>query len=173
MSLEILTAAYPGNWKQHPVYTSYYFCEDGRAASVIKSKPKILVGTKCSQMGYRAIPVYADVRNKKIYIHRTVCELFNGPPSFGQQCRHLDGDNTNNAASNLKWGTPSENSADKIAHGTNGYGEKNSMSKLDWEKVKEIRMRVSNGETQRSMCKIFNVSPMTISRVVRKELWNE
>lgn len=171
MSLEILTAAFPGNWKQHPVYTFYYFCEDGRAASVIRSKPKILVGTKCSEMGYRAITVYANVRNKKIYIHRAVCELFNGTPPAGYQCRHLDGNHTNNAASNLKWGTPTENNADKIIHGTDNSGERNSRSKLNWEAVKEIRNRVANGESQRSMCKIFNVSPMTISRVVRKELW--
>lgn len=41
--------------------------------------------------------------------HRVFCELFNGPCPEGMHCMHLDSDKTNNAASNLKWGTPSEN----------------------------------------------------------------
>ena len=39
------------------------------------------------------------------------------------------------------------------------------------KQVEQIRNRVANGESQISMCSIFNVSPMTISRVVRKETW--
>jgi hypothetical protein len=171
MSIEILSSAFPGNWKQHPEFKLYFFCQDGRVASVIKGKPRLLIGTKCGQYGYRAIPVYANRRGQKIYTHRTICELFNGPPAPGQQCRHLDGDKTNNAASNLRWGSAKENSDDRQLHGTMGYGEANSMSKLTNEQVAEIRRRVDLGETQRSMCKIFNVSPMTISRVVRKETW--
>ena len=171
MSLEILTLAYPGNWKQHPEFTSYYFCEDGRCASVFKGKPRILAGTFCGQQEYRAIPVYKNRRGQKIYVHRTICELFNGAPSDGQMCRHLDGNKANNAASNLAWGSAKQNSEDMIAHGNAVTGEKNPMSKLTWLQVEEIRRRVETGETQRSVCKIFNVSPMTISRIVRKELW--
>lgn len=171
MSIEILSSAFPGNWKQHPEFHSYFFCQDGRVASVIKGKPRLIVGTRCGQYGYRAIPVYANRRGQKIYTHRTICELFNGPPEKGQQCRHLDGNKNNNAASNLKWGSPQENSNDRLLHGTSGAREKNSMSKLKNDQVAEIRKRVASGETQRSMCKIFNVSPMTISRVVRKETW--
>jgi hypothetical protein len=83
----------------------------------------------------------------------------------------LDGNRKNNDAQNLKWGTAFENNQDKIAHGTNGEGEKNSMARLTKQDVREIRTRVANGESQISMCSIFNVSPMTISRVVRKETW--
>jgi hypothetical protein len=164
MNTEILS----GNWKQHPKFQDYYFCDDGRAASKKNGKFRQLVGTKCGQMGYMAIAVLGS---KKIYIHRSVCELFNGLPMPGQQCRHLDGKRINNAASNLKWGTASENNEDKILHGTNGEGDKNPMAKLTKKDVKEIRNRVASGESQISMCSIFNVSPMTISRVVRKETW--
>lgn len=156
------------DWIQHPIYKDYYFSKNGNAASLKKGKFKILKGTACGKYKYKAICVKGK---KKIYIHRTVCELFNGPSVFGQECRHLDGNNQNNNASNLKWGTPSENSYDKIFHGTVGFGEKNPMAKLKKTEIDEIRIRVANGESQISMCKIFNVSPMTISRVVRKESW--
>jgi hypothetical protein len=164
MSENILAAT----WIQHPSYPDYYFSSSGDAASRKSGKFRLLKGTACGKSGYKAICVEGK---KKIYIHRAVCELFNGPQEDGQQCRHLDGSIKNNHASNLKWGSAKENNEDKILHGTNGEGEKNPMSKLKRDQVDEIRKRVPSGETQRSMCKIFNVSPMTISRVVRRELW--
>jgi hypothetical protein len=156
------------NWIQHPIYKDYYFSRCGKAASLKNGKFRILKGTTCGQYGYKAVCVEGK---KKIYIHRTVCELFNGASTPGLECRHLDGNNQNNDASNLKWGTPSENAYDKVSHGTAGFGEKNPMAKLTKNQVNEIRTRVANGESQISMCSIFNVSPMTISRAVRKESW--
>lgn len=171
MSIEILNKIYEGNWRQHPDFTSYYFSEDGRCASIFKDKPRLIIGTLCGQYGYRAIPVYKHRRGQKIYVHRTICELFNGKPLPGQQCRHIDGNGQNNAASNLAWGSAKQNSGDMFIHGTAMTGEKNPMSKLTKSKVEEIRERASSGETQRSIAKFFNVSPMTVSRIVRKELW--
>jgi hypothetical protein len=162
------TAILSSDWKQHPIYKDYYFSRFGIVASMKKGRFLVLKGTVCGQLGYQAICVYGK---KKIYVHRAVCELFNGPPLPGQQCRHLDGNRKNNDAQNLMWGTASENNQDKIAHGTNGEGEKNPMAKLTKEDVQEIRTRVANGESQISMCNIFNVSPMTISRAVRKVNW--
>lgn len=160
MNTEILS----GNWKQHPEFKDYHFCDDGRVASYKKGKFRFISGTKCGQIGYRAIPVQGS---KKIYVHRTICELFNGDPKEGEQCRHLDGNRYNNAASNLKWGTPAENANDKILHGTNGAGEKNSMAKLsasDVEKMRNIR------DTEKTpfykIAKQFNVSTMTAFRAV-------
>jgi hypothetical protein len=156
------------DWKQHPTYKDYYFSRFGIAASIKKGRFLVLKGTVCGQIGYQAICVSGKT---KVYVHRVVCELFNGPVLPGQQCRHLDGNPKNNDAKNLKWGTASENSQDKIAHGTNGEGEQNPMSKLSKSKVEQIRNMVANGNSQISMCSIFNVSAMTISRIVRKESW--
>ena len=47
------------------------------------------------------------------YVHRLVLEAFVGPCPEGMECRHLEGDTANNALSNLAWGTPQENAADK------------------------------------------------------------
>ncbi len=49
--------------------------------------------------------------------HQLVCEAFNGPRPEGLQCRHLDGDPSNNTPGNLRWGTAKENAADRKAHG--------------------------------------------------------
>ena len=49
-------------------------------------------------------------RRKNYKIHRLVCEAFHGPAPDGKPVViHLDEDGTNNAPSNLKWGTQKEN----------------------------------------------------------------
>lgn len=50
-------------------------------------------------------------------VHHIVLEAFVGPkPDPGMVCRHLDGNFENNRLENLKWGIPSENSADTRRH---------------------------------------------------------
>jgi hypothetical protein len=156
-------------WIQHPVYKDYYFSRYGFAASLKNGKFRILKGTTCGQYGYKAICV---VGKKKIYIHRTVCELFNGLSLPGQECRHLDGNNQNNDASNLQWGTASENARDKILHGTNGAGEKNSMAKLTRKQVEEMRrMKSTHLLTYKEIANKFDVSRITAWRAINKETW--
>ena len=64
--------------------------------------------------GYLSVGVHGAHR----YVHRLVAEAFCGTPKIDQEVRHLDGDKTNNAASNLRWGTRSENIRDQVNHGT-------------------------------------------------------
>ena len=105
------------------------------------------------------------------YIHRLVAELKTGAIPAGMDACHNDGDRFNNHESNIRWDSRAANHADKKAHGTCLSGDRNHMAKLRQSDVVAIRARVSAGETQRSLCKVFGVSPMTISRVVRKETW--
>jgi hypothetical protein len=44
---------------------------------------------------------------------------------------------------------------------------------LSPEQVQEIRQRYSQGETQGSLCRAFNVSIGTIGRIVRGETWKQ
>lgn len=165
MSNAILTS----DWVQHPIYQDYYFSNKGEVMSKKNNKFKLLKGTICGQQGYKAVCVSGK---KKIYIHRAVCELFNGTPLLEQQCRHLDGNNQNNSATNLSWGTPSENNKDKVKHGTNGVGEKNAMAKLTQKQVDEMRCIKNNTQlTYKEISNKFNISPMTAWRAINKESW--
>ena len=52
-------------------------------------------------------------------VHRLVCAAWRGlPPTTDLWVLHRDGDATNNRWTNLEWGTPLENSADRRRHGT-------------------------------------------------------
>lgn len=58
-------------------------------------------------------------RTMHLKVHRLVGSAFIGELPQGMVTRHLDGDKTNNAVTNLAYGTPAENSADVVAHGGN------------------------------------------------------
>lgn len=115
-------------------------------------------------------------RNGKRYgkrIHCLVLETFVGPCPPGKQSRHFpDPDPTNNNLSNLQWATQSRNCKDKVIHGTDNRGEKNSSAVLTERKVKKIRRLHKAGHTNlASLGRRFSVSRPTIARIVQKRIW--
>ena len=95
-------------------------------------------------------------------VHRLIAETWlESPPFSGAQVRHLDGDRENNRLDNLAWGTPEENRADQIIHGT-------SNMKLTKEDVYAIRR---SKKSQRELAVEYGVSKSTIGRVKRGETW--
>ena len=75
---------------------------------------------------------------------RLVCSAFHGAPHDGQQTRHLNGDNTDDRAANLAWGTPADNAADRIRHGTCLRGEDHGRARLTENDVRAIRLDCPN-----------------------------
>lgn len=70
--------------------------------------------------GYLEVKLgHADRRR----LHRLVLETFVGPANGMHAC-HGDGDEDNNALSNLRWDTPAENVCDIIRHGRNRNRQK-------------------------------------------------
>ena len=161
-------------WIKHPEFTDYEFSISGMVRVTKNGKEKPLVGTKCGA-GYRAIDFRSNNANKKReYIHRVVCFLFNGPPAANQQCRHLDGNILNNAASNLAWGTAAENANDKKLHGTLPFGEKNPMARLTRSDVEAMReTRITKNKPYHLIAKEYGVSTMTAYRAVTNQSWNQ
>lgn len=74
--------------------------------------------------GYLYLNLKDGPRRKTAPVHRLVAEAWHGPCPEDLQCRHLDGNKLNNNPSNLKWGTPSENIYDRVAHGTDRNARK-------------------------------------------------
>jgi hypothetical protein len=60
-------------------------------------------------------------RRRREYVHRLVLTAFRGPCPPGFECRHLDGNPSNNTVSNLTWGSQSENTLDRVRHGTHHW----------------------------------------------------
>jgi hypothetical protein len=68
--------------------------------------------------GYMHVGLSSNRIQRGHKVHRLVLEAFVGPCPEGMQCRHLDGNPSNNRLENLCWGTPIENWDDKVRHGT-------------------------------------------------------
>lgn len=74
-------------------------------------------------------------------VHTLVCAAFRGPkPGPDSEVRHLDGDASNNRATNLAWGSRADNRADQEAHGTF------SRAKLRPDQVSVIKASASSNK---------------------------
>lgn len=106
------------------------------------------------------------------YVHALVLTAFVSVRPPGLQACHNNGVRTDNRVENLRWDTVTGNTRDKLAHGTTRRGEQHHGHKLTERDVREIRGRVRSGASQRSLCAIYGVGAMTISRAVRGESWS-
>lgn len=103
--------------------------------------------------------------------HRVICLLAHGSAptprhEVAHSCRRKDCSNPRH----LRWATPKENNADKIAHRTDNKGEKHGISKLTENDVREIR-RLKENVSQAELARRFGVSASAIHRVIHGVLW--
>lgn len=112
-----------------------------------------------------------DKKRRNHMVHKLILEAFVGPRPEGMECRHLNGNGSDNRIANLRWGTPAENTLDKFRHGTVSRGCRNGWSKLNEEKVLEMRQRRKNGEQLKSLAAYFKVDVRTVTRVVGRRIW--
>jgi hypothetical protein len=125
------------------------------------------------KIGYLQISIKKDGMTKLHRIHRLVAEAFVENPENKSQVNHIDGNKLNNAAFNLEWTTPYENTNHAIdiglkpsLKGSNGIG-----SKLTGKQVIEIYKRANDGENQRLLGEEFGVNQRTISAIKHGISW--
>lgn len=77
--------------------------------------------TWINRRGYRCVGPFAQGRQVKRPVSWFVALAFHGAPAKGMDCRHLNGDKTNDRPENLAWGTRAENAQDCAYYGGFGY----------------------------------------------------
>jgi HNH endonuclease/NUMOD4 motif len=113
---EVRAAAEAVRWLPVAGYENLYAVSDlGHVQSL---KTGRLLKPQLDRKGYLIVGNSRDGRSVTRKVHRIVAEAFIGPCPEGQQVRHVDGVKVNVAASNLAYGTPSENMLDQVRHGT-------------------------------------------------------
>lgn len=137
-----------------------------------KNQLTIILKPTTQKTGYLSIRFYKQKTFKQFFIHRLVLQTFVGPCPPGMECRHLDGNPTNNRLCNLCWGTRSENQHDRKRHGTtwrgNQKGEKNPGSKLTNRDIIFIR---NSDLSEKQLAFRFNVQQSAINRIKNRKRW--
>jgi hypothetical protein len=108
----------------------------------------------------------------KVGVHRLVAYAFYGEPAaWRNYACHKDGDRKNNVPENIYWGTPAENSADSIRHGTKPRGERCGVSKYTDGKVKQIRALSVLGVPDCEIARLHNMPHPTVRDIRRRHTW--
>jgi hypothetical protein len=78
------------------------------ARGKVRQSPRILT-PKDNGHGYLGINLGPKGARVRHYMHRLVCESFNGPCPAGMECNHRNHDRKDNRAGNLYWASHSHN----------------------------------------------------------------
>ncbi|TXC63683.1 hypothetical protein FRZ32_08435 [Sphingosinicella ginsenosidimutans] len=112
-------------------------------------------------------------RGNLVFVHRLVLLAFVGPRPDGMECRHLDGNGSNNNLSNLIWGTRLENMGDRTRLGEHNAprGERNRRAVLTTEQAVEIKRLLRVGQRQSDIARRFGVHRNVVCKIASGHTW--
>jgi len=161
--------------KPIPKLHGYFATEEGAIISMRSGQPRAI--RQRLNDGYQVVTLSVcghgkAKRRHRFDVHRLVLLAYAGEPaSPGMQARHLNGVRADNRPSNLSWGTPQQNAADAIAHGTLGPGMRARHRRLSEHEVQRIVERRLAGEAVAVLASEFNVSKGYIPKLVSGARW--
>lgn len=170
-------------WKAIPGREGYYAASNkGRIKSVdrvivteegvYRRLASRIIRLRKNNKGYLICNLSQEGKWERVFVHALVASAFRGRCPTGHQVRHRDGIQANCWATNLRYGTPRQNEADKIRHGTVARGERCGTSKLKKRQIIEIRRQyAAGGVTQRELGDQYGVSGRAIGLAVNHESW--
>jgi len=115
--------------------------------------------------GYLGIQCKLAGQRLDLYVHRLVAEAFHGIDPDHREVNHIDGNKTNNHASNLEWVTHSQN------HQHAALKRLSAVVSLTPEQVRSIKERLRRGETGNSIARRYGVSRSLIYHIKSGRSW--
>lgn len=104
------------------------------------------------------------------FLHRVILITFVGPCPDGMiSCHDPDHNPANNATTNLRWATPTANSADTKKHGRHAAGGSHPSAKLRDEDVPEVFRLRKEGWTHDAIAERFAVGRLLITKVLLRK----
>ncbi len=150
------------NWRTVEDFDHYEVSREGR----IRNRTTGLVLTPYVRGKYPCVTLHAKGGRAVRQVHHVVLETFVGARPKGLVGAHLDGQVSNSALTNLKWVTPAENEAHKVAHGTSQRGSQSGQAKFSDLQVAIIREISNLGVGVDKIGVLTNVSSSTINKII-------
>jgi hypothetical protein len=174
-------------WRPVPGYEGFYEVSDlGRVRSLVRTVmrgdgkpmrvPERVLAPGIVKNGYHAVVLCKPGGSKKMLrCARLVLEAFVGLDPDRPMALHNDGVNTNDRLSNLRWGTPKENTQDGILHGTIKTGSQSPAAKLSREQVLAVRALNAGGKSGPEIIKIMSldVCVSTVCRILNRQSYSD
>lgn len=158
-------------WLPIPGFPGYEVSSAGRVRSRVKYHgdfgPRILK-QPANRDGYPTVHIcHEDGRKPVMKVHILVALAFHGPRPVGLEVRHLDGDEQNNASTNLAYGTSSENSLDQVAHGTHWFASRTHCKNHHEYTPENTAIWTSSKGRPFRQCKACHAAKMRVRRAHR------
>lgn len=161
-------------WKDIKGYEGYYKISNlGRVKSLRRKKDNGIMKKYLDTQGYPKVSLTINYKLKSYLIHRIVAFAFVLKHKNDTEVNHINGIKHDNMASNLEWCTAKENSIHAVNTGLriSLKGESHSKSKLDNQKVLEIRALSKSDFSITKLAKIYKVNSGTIHDVINYRTW--
>lgn len=146
---------------QYKTVTSYPNYEVSNTGLIRNKRTGRVLKPQVLSKGYLGVRLYEGGNGKTLKIHRLVALAFVSGHFLFAQVNHLDGDKTNNNASNLEWCTGQENHDHKMENGLNSSPR--IYSDLTYEKIKRLH---TSGLSTRKISTITGVSKSQVHKIV-------
>lgn len=175
------------NMKPIPGFEKFYAAsEDGRIFSlnyrrtgrvVELAQSELHDKRRSSESTYRRVKAYFINPNTPTPVHRLVAMAWIPNPHGLPQVNHIDGNKSNNHASNLEWVDNCANQRHASAHGLHVplRGEAHPMVKLTEDQAREIKAKVAapyRGQLD-DLAAQYGVSKHCIFDIKRGKSWKE
>lgn len=157
-------------FKDIPGYEGKYQISNyGRIFGLVK---KIERKFTLNESGYHRILLQIKKQHKTFLVHRLVMLTFVGPSDL--TVNHIDGNKLNNMLKNLEYCTSKENTKHAWRTGLCKpfKGENHGNSKLNDKQVRNVKMLLNDGLTQRKIAKIYGVSQKLIYLIKHNRNWS-
>lgn len=130
-----------------------------RWGDMVLQLPGKLLRPQTTAFGYLKVILSKHGKTTNKMVATLVAEAFIGSRLNGLLVLHNDGNAQNNFASNLRYGTQTENMQDSVKHGTRPRGRAHKFAKLTETQVHEIR---ASKDTNAALARRFGVDTSTV-----------
>lgn len=155
-------------WRPVQGYEGLY--EVSSSGNVRSIRRGLVLRAALASAGYPTVRLSRGNRAPTRTVHALVAAAFLGPRPAAHDVNHIDGDKTNNAATNLEYVTAARNTAHAYEIGRALAGERHPSARLTAAQVQEIR-ELAGRLTKTDIGRRFGITRQAVRAILVGRTW--